>query len=340
MLYRVLLVFSRVNVAFGDNTAFLTHLRLQHLRPRRSATDSPQIVVYKAPDNTIQIGMVLTVFRGALTRKQGENLPRKLRLSKAAAFPLPLGTCSMVRLVHMTECQTQKYFACALSPQLLVAPAGHIIGEIHPATIQQSASKCVVVLSEAASVQLQALREKPQLLLQGSGNYEEPDVAAKAEVPALDPGTVFTAADFTRSVAGTKNLEAWLHGLPTIWKNHGVAITNEQNCLKVNGKIHNWNHLVRRVPEWFDVVYDGPSKGYGKAVMAKLLRFMPEGNLSEAKNRLLAFLADVDQRTQPVSMSQYKTCDIVLCMLYKLPRCIRNLLDEFGYRIDPRLASA
>ena len=55
----------------------------------------------------------------------------------------------MVRLAHMTECEKLKFFACALSPQLLVAPAGHIIGEVLPTSIPQSANKCIVILCEA-----------------------------------------------------------------------------------------------------------------------------------------------------------------------------------------------
>ena len=74
---------------------------------------------------------------------------------------------------------------------------------------------------------------------------------------------------------------------------------DEGGRVEVNSKDHCWLHLCRRAPEWFDVIYDGPVRGCGKAVMGKLLRLQPEGNLQEAKGRAMAW-QDIDGKTQPV----------------------------------------
>ena len=65
-------------------------LRLRHLRPRKGEIDVPQVVVYVAPDKTVQIGLVMTIYSRALVRGQGQgNLCAEAQAQQASSFCTP-----------------------------------------------------------------------------------------------------------------------------------------------------------------------------------------------------------------------------------------------------------
>ena len=131
-----------------------------------------------------------------------------------------LGFCPRL---HLTETSTRNYFACALSPVVLLTPAGSLLGCISAAKFQTDKNRKIrVAISDATHAQLMALKESPEKLLDATAAVAEDENTgdtSNASVAATSGHQkTFSASGFTNSVSGCRNLEQFLEGLPGMWK--------------------------------------------------------------------------------------------------------------------------
>ena len=86
--------------------------------------------------------------------------------------------------------------------------------------------------------------------------------ASGAEVPSV----CFCVARFTRSATGSKNIEKYLRGLPTLFAKRKVAFPG----------MDSWEKSCLQAPYYFQKICDGMStKKFGEAVLQKLKDLTP-----------------------------------------------------------------
>ena len=76
--------------------------------------------------------------------------------------------------------------------------------------------------------------------------------------------------------------------------------------MTVNGKAVPCERLCLRAPEYFDLLLPAchDKKSFGKSILNKFVRMLPEGDVKEAKKRLTSFFEEVDKTAQPVCQAQ------------------------------------
>ena len=264
----------------------------------------PQVIVY-VHDKKVSLGIVLTVYRGALLKgKDKTEAGRKLRVTKPSVHALPVLTCSRVRVVHLTESAPLRYFACSQSSIELLNPQC-FLGHVTNIDFENSETKLRIVITQATKEQLDQLQSQPELLsapiaADGDGApLESADVQLHAE------RRTYSAVDFTNSIQGSKNLEKFLLTVPKLWSDRGVPITDESGCIELQGgKSLQWFHICKRAPEYFDIAYSGSAKNFGRFVVGQMSQVLPEGDFAAAKSRLYRLVGKIDAVAQPVSGSQ------------------------------------
>ena len=210
----------------------------------------------------------------------------------------------------MTDAGNGKFFACCLSPHFLFAPEGRVLAEVTPEAMAQTTTKVTVVLPKLAYAKLQAIRLNPAIWASKGddkgalgGAADDNDVA---DVGGGD-SKVYASGDFTRSIAGGKNMEAFLASLVKVWADCGVPILDDEGRMMVNGNNEPYSHLCKRSPEYLDIKLKSETdrKAFGKSVVGIFSRLLPQGDLKEAKRRVKKFFDELDYLAQPVFLPQF-----------------------------------
>mgnify|MGYP001819914486 CR=1 FL=1 len=230
-------------------------------------------------DKTIQLGVVLGIYRGAIMSTTGKT-KRRMRVSKPSASALTLASCSAVRLLRLAYIEgSRRFLACSVSGIALLDPVNHVYLEVTPEKFAQPADRpdvFYVRLCPKGLQEVKRLKEDPTLL-------EEP-LAAKLNPPAEEPeaaalnGRVWTYHDFGKSVSGARNIVSFMRELPKLWQDKGMGILAEDNTFKTaSGAKVSWESLAKRAPECFEVCFTGStSKEYGRLVLLQFKILLPE----------------------------------------------------------------
>ena len=101
-----------------------------------------------------------------------------------------------------------------------------MLAEVSPESMQQAASKITALLSKAAYDKLQVTRLNPAAFVSKADAAPGDDDTAAPDVADAD-AKVYSSADFTRSIAGSKCMDAFLSSLPKVWASCGTPSLND-----------------------------------------------------------------------------------------------------------------
>ncbi|CAE7696257.1 unnamed protein product [Symbiodinium sp. CCMP2592] len=278
-------------------------LDLTHYKPANHP--EYQVILFVDEHKSLQIGMVCSVWRGAVLKKQAQAgktsaVTRRMRATKPATGPLPSSSCAKIAVTLLTKCADQAFFACSLSPTLLLDPVGRAVGEIKCNWSKSKPDRWLVQLDKAALEAWDHLSKNKELL--NSKLHAEPikGVSSTTTAEIAGPSKILNYNDFSRTLSGTKQIEAFMGHLPRLYKEQAeLEILDESGKFLAHGVAYSWAAICRQVPEWFDLTCEGKStKEYGKSVVSKFLRVIP----GEAgfRKRLDDWVRDIVKLAQPV----------------------------------------
>jgi hypothetical protein len=259
------------------------------------------VLLFLDTDKSIQLGMVLAVYRGANMSSKGPT-KRRMRVSKPSASALTLPSCAAVRLLRLTrvEASSQRFLGCSLSGVALLDPVGHAYLEVKPEKIFQPPERADLIMVRLCSKGIQEfarLKADPELLQQ--------PLAWNVNPPTDEPeatggeGRVWTYHDFGKSISGTRNIVRFMRELPKLWRDKGMDFLEKDGTYKLaKGGTTSWESLAKRSPEFFEVAFAGStSKEYGRLVLLQFKILLPDQG-AEARGATYAF-ALPHPRTHP-----------------------------------------
>ena len=222
-----------------------------------------QVLVYTAADKTIQLGIVLCVYRGAIiTSNKGT---RSLKSTKPSAVPLTGHLCKAVRVVQLTQYSASSFFSCNLSKFEVVEVLGHVHGEACPRRIDAGLDKLRMSFCSEVLDAVRFIQNNPASLM----TIKEIG-ATQPEKAAFDGPKNFGAGDFTRTLAGCKAIEDWWH------------------CCQASTARQRWSFSTRRVTS--SAVLHGisgaPSVNVRRNFMTRDSRRTPGGTMASRCCRL------------------------------------------------------
>ena len=257
-------VASAVQVQAGDDRGLSAVQSFRNLDDR-----NPQIIVFQrhGVDSELGLAVVLTVFRGSLT-KQGEKLV--VRTSKPAAADLP---ASSTRKVHVAVLEkdesSHSWFASGLSHVLLLDPVNSIFAEVR-AECKVTQTRLHVRLDETTSEEIRLLgkRQLPHI------DKPVPEVAVAGRVMTKE--MQFNDRSFMRSALEAE-CRKFFGGLVDLYAAKGVGFVKDGYVQVAKGRTLKWEDLLARIPGFFLSGFKN-QKGYAfsKAVYQHLIPLLPD----------------------------------------------------------------
>ena len=193
-----------------------------------------------------------------------------------------------------------KYFCCAVSEICLLDPLDCLLCEMKVESFAATETRLVVKMAAGFKEAMEKIAENPQQWkAKGTESEQVPD----------GPDEVFTAAKvrvasmFSRSMAGTKNIEDFFQRLPGAFKAAGFPVLDEEGAIDLgSGTVVQWDFVAMRAAEFFDVTFSAVSaKNFGKSVLCELAAVFPKDHTSVAKLKKLC--AKIDEVSTPASLS-------------------------------------
>ena len=217
-------------------------------------------------------------------------------------------------MLHVLRFQRRKdtvYIGSSLSTVDIVQPIGNVFGELSGVKLSKMEMVFIATLLDD-HVKILATLE--------SGDLDtSPLGASGAEVPSV----CFCVAHFTRSATGSKNIQKYLRGLPTLLAKRKVAFPG----------MGSWEKSCLQAPHYFQKICDGMStKKFGEAVLQKLKDLTPP---HEGSCRLPSCFC-VFERIWEVSRCYARQCSLSLPLSLSLslslflPPCISLALSLFN----------
>ena len=255
-----------------------------------------QVLVYTAADKTIQLGVVLCVYRGAIvTSKKGT---RSLRASKPSAVPLTGHLCKAVRIAQLTQYSTSSFFACNFSNFELVEVLGHVHAEACPRRSDRGLDLLRMSFSSEVLDAVRYIQNNPASLM----TIKETGAAQPEKDSIVGPRN-FGAGDFARSTAGCKNVEDCLALLPSKYREAKMELLDKEGYIQCGSERYLWTSICKRAPEFYDQRFQAHSgRNYGKQILSHLLQLLPEQH--DANNRVRHWSAMVAKETLPLPHTQ------------------------------------
>ena len=132
--------------------------------------------------------------------------------------------------------------------------------------VSVGSSKLLLWFSPEVLQKLDEIRKKPELL-EGASPQEPAGPVAEEK-----PLNMFTCSSFSRTIQGTKNIQAFLRDLPKIWSDAGMSFLDSDSRIQAprSGKQMLWEEVVQRAPETFDVALAGQNNRlFGSGVLTR-----------------------------------------------------------------------
>ncbi|CAE7341438.1 unnamed protein product, partial [Symbiodinium necroappetens] len=178
-----------------------------------------------------------------------------------------------------------KYFTCSLSEICLLDPLETVLCQLRTASCSTAGAKLVLTFPEKFAELLETISDNPQQWLKATPT-EESAVAGPSEVEAS--AKVWAPAMFSRSMAGSKNIEDFLQRLPAACKAAGFQILDGDGKIFVGTSLVRYDVITMRAAEFFDITFAAVStKNFGKSVLADLAEVCPKDPTSAARLRKL-----------------------------------------------------
>ena len=155
---------------------------------------------------------------------------------------------------------------------------------------------------------LDEIRKKPELL-EGASPQEPAGPVAEEK-----PLNMFTCSSFSRTIQGTKNIQAFFRDLPKIWSDAGMSFLDSDSRIQAprSGKQMLWEEVVQRAPETFDVALAGQNNRlFGSGVLTRFRGMLP--GEKDALQSIRNFVGQVDSQSIPASLGTHKKGKIVCC---------------------------
>ncbi|CAE7037389.1 FEN1, partial [Symbiodinium sp. CCMP2456] len=251
------------------------HAGLLPLQAFRNLSDvNPQIVVFqrKGIDAAPGLGVVLTVFRGSLT-KQGDKLV--VRTSKPAASDLPVASTRRVHLAVLSESDSELccHTSC-VSEVLLLDPVNAIFAEVR-GKCQASQTRLHVQLDASTAKDIKRMGKK--VLPEVTGD-EVPENEAQPASTAPDVTLVFNDRSFMRAELE----QACIKFMKSLLEMH----TSAGHCWVVEGYVmlskaknirEKWEVLLAKVPSYFrGIFFKLKGFAFSRAVYGRLFDLVPK----------------------------------------------------------------
>ena len=246
-------------------------------------------------DKTVQLGLVLAVYRGASMCSKGKVTKRRLRVCKPSISPLTSASCAAIRILKLSHAdpKSRRFLACSVNSVSLLDPVGAVYLEVRPSKVAQPLDRpdiLMVHLCDQGLREVTRLQKDPSLLDDPiAWNIEPPKDSTETAAIA---NKVYTYHDFSKSIQGTKNIVTFVRGLPGLWLDKGVEILDKNKKYKVSsGKEMSWESLAKRTPEFFETAFaSSTSKEFGRLIILQLKLVLPDGGAEARQTKTTTIL--------------------------------------------------
>eukprot|EP00930_Biecheleria_cincta_P023806 TRINITY_DN17132_c0_g1_i4.p1 TRINITY_DN17132_c0_g1~~TRINITY_DN17132_c0_g1_i4.p1 ORF type:complete len:600 (-),score=121.76 TRINITY_DN17132_c0_g1_i4:221-2020(-) len=250
---------------------------------RPANSEKLQVVAYRpAPDHPLVLGLVDSVYRGALYKKkagtssteaQGEDKTqagtapptRKLKVSKPVPTHLPAAAVKRIHIVPLKTESTHVRYATCFSTMAIIDPVGTVYSQLNMVKFEWDRMKLKVRLDDATLGALLALSE---------ASLEDIPKAVELPLPELTASTSKLAEAFSRRVvgnlrfdvrafprtdSGAENIERFMLQLPLHYQQvYGQELLDANGFVRIKTKTGyrkvDWGALAAMVPGYFDIV--------------------------------------------------------------------------------------
>ncbi|CAE7200635.1 unnamed protein product [Symbiodinium sp. CCMP2592] len=285
-------VAATASVGDGSKIAW----RPDHMRPD-DGKQAPQVVAYLDGQKKVQVGVVASIWRGAVTKKDG-TATRRMR----ATSPLPLASTAVIRVARCTKIDGAKYFTCGLSEISLMDPLDTVLCELLVAGVSSKETKLVLKFGSGFAEVFEKISENPKQWLKAKASAEE---GAEGPEEMHAGPKVWVCSMFSRSMSGTRCIEDFFQRLPAAYKAAGFEILDDQGMISVGaGASLRWDVITCQAAEFFDVSFAAVSnKNFGKSVLAELAAVFPKD--ASAGEKLRKLCSRIDAVATPASLNQH-----------------------------------
>ncbi|CAE7364026.1 INVS [Symbiodinium sp. CCMP2592] len=250
----------------------------------------------------VGIGLILTVFRGALVKKPNSS---ELTVRTARPFPDDL-PCASTRMVHIAGCifnpTTAEYATSCAELCMLCEPVNCIYGELSLAAWRSTKTQLLFRLTPAAAAALKILQAEKKLPIQPipeTTEQTEEDTAAPA--PAMSEPSDLQFNDRSFMCQGLAQATSkFLLALEECYRKKGFAFVDASTGLVHFEKVKStpWKDLVQRVPGFLQVEFAGlQGHRFSRAVHSKFSQLLPT-NGPESVKALKVFLGLVASKAE------------------------------------------
>ncbi|CAE7212196.1 unnamed protein product, partial [Symbiodinium sp. CCMP2592] len=233
----------------------------------------------------VGIGLILTVFRGALVKKPNSS---ELTVRTARPFPDDL-PCASTRMVHIAGCifnpTTAEYATSCAELCMLCEPVNCIYGELSLAAWRSTKTQLLFRLTPAAAAALKILQAEKKLPIQPipeTTEQTEEDTAAPA--PAMSEPSDLQFNDRSFMCQGLAQATSkFLLALEECYRKKGFAFVDASTGLVHFEKVKStpWKDLVQRVPGFLQVEFAGlQGHRFSRAVHSKFSQLLPTNGAS------------------------------------------------------------
>ena len=239
--------------------------------------DGKHQVVALNYDNRVQVGLVMSCFRGCSVRKKGQAQVQ-VRASKMFAGHLPASSTKLLHVARLQYDKTHNEFTVSLAEQCwAMDPVATVLGEL---SVLQ-ATRLHVRLSEAAHGALEGLGRAtlPKVPAMPAGPAEP--VATVAPEPA-DSTLLFTDRSFSKANMPSQVIK-FFQGLERDFREAGSPFVTDSGMVSLHGNRQcPWESLLQRIPTLLFASFD-TLQGYrfSQAVHRQLVACLPsKGSLA------------------------------------------------------------
>ena len=248
---------------------------------------SSQVIIYCCKTGlSVNIGLVLSVYRGAVHRKKEDQSLRRLRASKAMATGTPAQHVKKLRVLRLEADKRgpRCWSGTSFSQIALIDPLESFIFVAENPKVAEDPFHVVVQLSEEAFRQIGEISSSkaPWQFFKELQHEDTRAVRPRPGEASSTPIQLFAAEDLQMNQKGKDNAKAYMTQLPAMFASLKAPLLDKHGCLPFNAKHGlkkkiSWEEVVLRAPQALQTAFASNGKAQiGENVLQQLQKMTPK----------------------------------------------------------------
>ena len=232
------------------------------------------------------MGLVLTVFRGAITETKDGT--RRMKVSKAMSTAVPAAHCKRIRVLQMLPTTSElKWVASPTSFLYCLDPVGHVLGEVPCAPMKESASCIEAELSKKTLINLKKFVGVTVPDFEVQDNPAPPRKVRKLDAAPAGELPFLTVESFRCPTSCCQNVKLFMSQLPEVFLKSNVKLLDADGRIQIHclvtkkWKKISWQELVARTTSFFEATITGSRSVFARQVLQRLSEFNPQSTWAE-----------------------------------------------------------